>query len=245
MSKYTTELRFIVENIAKEQNLKSINSKIEYALPNIFNFDFPIFDETHRIPLETKIIHHYYFREIAFETVGLWKEFLNIKLNEIMPFYNQLYATLENPIDYLNDINITEISTKEYQKENTSEYSEENTLNANTQGTNQTVNNLQQIDSDLPQATESLAIGSDYYANYIKKNTGNVQNTVSSNDSNTGNRQGNNSLNEDFRETNSLTRKGIQGGKSPVELLTQYRDSLLNIDLMIINDLAPLFFTLY
>ena len=52
---------------------------------------FPIFDENYRSVLETKILRHYYTREIGFETVGLWKHYLKTKLNEIMPKYNKLY----------------------------------------------------------------------------------------------------------------------------------------------------------
>ena len=66
---------------------------------------YPIFDENYRETLDTKILKHYYTREIGFETVGLWKFKLNTKMNEIMDYYNQLYesALLEfNPFDNTN-----------------------------------------------------------------------------------------------------------------------------------------------
>lgn len=66
---------------------------------------FPIWDENHRGELEKKIIEHYYFRQIGFETVGRFKFYLNTRLREIMPRYVKLYATTQykyNPIENYN-----------------------------------------------------------------------------------------------------------------------------------------------
>ena len=96
MSKYTTELRFILEAYAgldESEGNDNVNEIITKALPKLFNFDFPIFDEAYREVLERKIVRHYYTREIGFETIGLWKLKLNMVMNEIMPFYNKLYET--------------------------------------------------------------------------------------------------------------------------------------------------------
>lgn len=96
MSRYTTELRNICEaSIGRTEHagFNDINSVITEAAPRVFNFDFPIFDEDYRLALEIKILRHYYMREICCETVGLWKLYLQSKLCEIMPYYNQLYKT--------------------------------------------------------------------------------------------------------------------------------------------------------
>lgn len=66
---------------------------------------FPIWDEDHRGELEKKIIEHYYFRQIGFETVGRFKFKLNTRLREIMPRMNKLYLTTVfkyNPIENYN-----------------------------------------------------------------------------------------------------------------------------------------------
>lgn len=66
---------------------------------------FPIWDESHRGELEKKIIEHYYFRQIGFETVGRFKFKLNTRLREIMPRMNKLYKTTlfkYNPIENYN-----------------------------------------------------------------------------------------------------------------------------------------------
>ena len=76
MSKYTTELRYLIEN------------NFDLGLD-----DYPIFDESYRQLLNDKIINHYYFREIGMETAELFKRYLNQTMREIMPYYNQLYKS--------------------------------------------------------------------------------------------------------------------------------------------------------
>lgn len=101
MSMYTTELRYICETMTEEplenfDNLKGvrrIDAIIDSSKGNIFDFDYPIFDEAYRGILEKKIIRHYYTREIGAETFGLFQLYLSDKMNEIMPYYNQLYAS--------------------------------------------------------------------------------------------------------------------------------------------------------
>lgn len=101
MSMYTTELRYICETMTDEplenfDNLKGvrrIDAIIDSSKGNIFDFDYPIFDEAYRGVLEKKIIRHYYTREIGAETFGLFQLYLADKMNEIMPYYNQLYAS--------------------------------------------------------------------------------------------------------------------------------------------------------
>lgn len=111
MSKYTTELRFICESLVPNYETKSINEIIEEARQKIFDFEYPIIDESYKKTLETKIIKHFYIREIGLETYGLWKLRLDSKMNEIMPFYNKLYETELYKIDPLINTNITKTST--------------------------------------------------------------------------------------------------------------------------------------
>lgn len=96
MSKYTTEVRFICETYAglsESEGYTNIDNIISTATPLVFDFDFPIFDESYRTALEKKILLHYYTREIGYETVSRWKLALRNKLNEIMPKYNKLYES--------------------------------------------------------------------------------------------------------------------------------------------------------
>jgi hypothetical protein len=110
MSVYTTQVRFICEaeaGLKKSVGYDNVNTVIQNAIPKIFNFSWPIFDESYRNVLETKILKHYYTREIGLETYGLWKLKLDTKLNEIMPYYNQLYKSALLEFNPFYDVDLT------------------------------------------------------------------------------------------------------------------------------------------
>ena len=114
MSKYTTELRYVCEvesGLVDSEGFNSINTILDNCRANIFNFDYPIFDETYRPVLEKKILKHYYTREICAETVGLWKHFLDARLNDIMPYYNKLYESELLQFNPLRDTDLTKDHT--------------------------------------------------------------------------------------------------------------------------------------
>ena len=64
-----------------------------------------------RQELNTKILNHYKYREIGFETLGRFFDELEITMNEIMPYYNEQFKTIEimadldNPFD---NVDVTE-----------------------------------------------------------------------------------------------------------------------------------------
>lgn len=109
MSKYTTMVRFICENAAdvEEGGYSNVDDILTEAIPKVFDFTFPIWDEDYRELLCRKILKHYYMREICCETVGLWKLFLDRKLNEIMPYYNELYKSTVLEFNPLYDVDLT------------------------------------------------------------------------------------------------------------------------------------------
>lgn len=80
---------------------------------------FPIWDESHRGELEKKIIEHYYFRQIGFETVGRFKFELNVKLREIMPRYIKIYKTTLYKYNPIENYSMVEGSTDVNNAENT------------------------------------------------------------------------------------------------------------------------------
>src|SRR5690606_20658596 len=55
--------------------------------------ELPIFDTDYRDILTGKIVDKFYHREIGFETISIFSMKMRTKLNEIMPFYNQLYKS--------------------------------------------------------------------------------------------------------------------------------------------------------
>lgn len=111
MSKYTVELRFVCEQasgLKDSVGYNGVENVITNAAPKIFDFYYPIFDESYRRALEEKILLHYYTRELCEETIGLWKLRLKSKMNEIMPYYNQLYESALLKFDPFVDIDYTQ-----------------------------------------------------------------------------------------------------------------------------------------
>lgn len=162
MSKYTTQVRFICETAAglsESEGQTSVKQIIAAAIPSVFDFDFPIFDESYRNVLETKILKHYYTREIGLETVGLWKLKLDTKLNEIMPFYNQLYKSelIEfNPmydVDLTRDHTLNRSEQTEQTGTETADATKNGTVNTATSGT-KTGTSRENIDVSENQETE-------------------------------------------------------------------------------------------
>lgn len=110
MSKYTTEVRFLCESLTghtESTGLSEVDNILTEASPIIFSFQFPIFDEAYRLPLERKILRHYYTREISEETYGLWKLRLQDRMETIMPYYNKLYESALLSFNPFYDVDLT------------------------------------------------------------------------------------------------------------------------------------------
>ena len=70
--------------------------------------DYPIFNEEYRAHLNKKIIEHYMFYEIGYETETMFRFALNRKMREIMPLYNQRYKSCFIAFDALSTQDSTE-----------------------------------------------------------------------------------------------------------------------------------------
>lgn len=93
MSKYTTLLRWIIEQELDDKKLEHTEENWKYIYNKIGLADYPIFNENYREELNNKIIRHYYFREIGLETAELFRWYMRREMFEIMPYYNQLYES--------------------------------------------------------------------------------------------------------------------------------------------------------
>lgn len=250
MSHYTTEVRFICETYAgfEESQGHPVDEIISKALSKVFDFSFPIYDETYRSVLETKILKHYYTREIGLETVGLWKHFLSMKLNEIMPYYNKLYNSelLEfNPfydVDYYTDAdrNIGHDENTTATNSTTDNTTDNTTSKVESSGTSQTYDRY----SDTPQGALT-GIQNDQYLTDARLINGSTSDTTNGTTNRTINNTGtaNGSGTRKYTNTDDYLEHvyGKRGSATYSELLEQYRDTFLNIDMDIINELSGLF----
>ena len=80
---------------------------------NIFDFEYPFYNEEYRKTFEQHFIDHFYFDEIGQETVARFKHRLRIKFNLIMPYWNKIFLAdaLEQRI--LDNYDVTETYTRD------------------------------------------------------------------------------------------------------------------------------------
>ena len=227
MSLYTTEVRYICETaygLEDSAGLSEVNQILATVWNKVIPQDWPIFDEAYRSVLCQKILKHYYTREIGQETVGLWKLKLETKLQEIMPYYNELYETKLLKFDPFHDVDYYrahEGSGAGSNSESSSDSTETDTTNWN-------------VYSDTPQGALTNVDKETYLTDARKvTDTGTV--------SNTGSRSGNYSNTDEYIDHTY----GKMNSTSYMSLLKELRETLINIDMMIINDLANLFFLLW
>lgn len=258
VSKYTTEVRFICENavgLRESKGYNSINEIVAEARTKIFDFDYPIFDEAYRPILEKKILKHYYTREIGAETYGLWKLFLDTKMNEIMPYYNKLYESELLEFNPLYTHNLKTKRTNEIEKTNNenenvtdNSSSSNNTSSSSTSHSSGSGNTTEKY-SDTPQGALTNVENGTYLTNATINENGTSSDTTASatgSDTQSGRYEhskmlsGGESSNEDYAEE-------IAGfsGTSGSKLIKEFRETLLNIDMLVINELEPLFMQLW
>ena len=275
MSKYTTEVRFICESLTGHDDstgYDDIDSIIQDAIPLIFSFDFPIFDEEYRNVLCTKILRHYYTREIGLETYGLWKLKLQTKLNEIMPYYNKLYETELYKYNPLHDVDMTTTNVGQKTGERTDVQNDDRTntfsgsrISENEQtnvASNENSRNTDSQDrdmySDTPQGGLTGVDTNTYLTNFRKilgtNNTtdkGNAtdvaQGKQTTSDQNTESSTGRNTSIGKTNNTEDYVMHvvGKSAGANYAKMIKDFRDNLLNIDMDIIRDLGELFMLLW
>ena len=207
MSKYTLELRYLYE----DENFK------------LFDFPYNLYNNDLKPWFEEKFFQHFMFYEIGFDTIGMFKQRLMTKLNDIYPYYRQLYETeiRTKGIDFMLNKDLTE------------SYVRELTSNSNSnQESNVTSNSL----STAGQLTPSLIANSQKIDKFMDSAQ---KDNSSSNSTSTGESNGNS------KEQYSLISQGNIGITSSAELLTKWRETILNIDLMIFEECNDLFMQIF
>ena len=207
MSKYTLELRYIYE----DENY------------NLFDFPYNLYDNDLKPWFQEKFFQHFMFYEIGFDTIGTFKQRLMSKLNDIFPYYKQLYETeiRTKGIDFMLNKDLKE------------SYVRELTSNSNSnQESNVTSNSL----STAGQLTPSLIANSQKIDKFMDSAQ---KDNATSNSTSSGESNGNS------REEYTLTSQGNIGITSSAELLTKWRETLLNIDLMIFEECNDLFMQIF
>lgn len=208
MSKHTLEINQIVNDL-------------DFKL---FDFDYNLYDNELKSAFEKKFIDHFYFYEIGLTPIARFKKALQIKLNDIFPYYKQLYETELRckDIDFMLNKDLKEQYTRELTGNSSVNQSSTSTSN----DTSLNINN------DTPQnKIDDL----DQFMTSASKNT----------DNSTMNSSGTNNAENNSTETYSLVSQGNIGVTSSAELLEKWRSVLINIDQLIFEECNDLFMLIY
>ena len=228
-TKLTVELREIVESGV-----------------NIWDFEYPSFYKgADKEAFEKKVIDHYYFRQIGQETVGRFLHCFRSRINDIMPYYIQLYESekfmrdIEDPfatVDYTETFEQETTGTSSGSSSGTSSIDSDSTSNSSASSnntrkfSNTPQGSIDNLDSYLTEATVESNSGT-------TNDTTNAITTSEITNESTGSESGT------VRHT--LTKKGAMGVTTFGHDMIEYRQSFLNIDLMLIKELNDLFLGIY
>ena len=263
MSKYTTEVRFICENKAgldESAGASHVDEILVKSWDKIFTSEVAIFDEAYRETICKKILKHYYLREICCETVGIWLLWLNTKFEEIMPYYNQLYQSAKLKFEPFYDTDYKRTSGRTVAS--TESGSGNSSTSSTTEGSNTSKTTVSESGSETGKSTNKYAdtpqgaLTNVENGSYLT-NARIVSNTGSNNGDSTTNVTGSDSVTVNGTGESSSTGKkdtqddftenvsGKVGGGSYSKMLAEYRETFLNIDMMVIDEFKDLFFTLW
>lgn len=256
MSKYTVELRTLLEDGFFKDKIDialskyplytaSINPKLSEVIPT-------------REQLNEKLLNHYKYREIGFETPGRFIDELEKTMLEIMPLYNQRFRTVEimvNIEDPFGNVDVTEIFSEK--RESTGKTSGTNTNKTKTTDKNNTSssseNNSKVVVSDTPsnELTLKTAEQIDSVNNATNVQWGKDKNTATGNSSGESSQDttatGNSSSEGSESVEHTYTKKGNQGVNTYAHDIIEFRQSIIDITQEIINDtrIQDLFFQVF
>ena len=228
MASYTMELRKVcdyytraeVENWFKDYELSNYLTPLQIAQIEKFHV-------WSKDRLATKIVDHYFMREIGFETPALFKHYAKVTMQEIMERY--LPKIYSNFLEYdpLSNVDFTEEYTREIL--GTSEGSSNSTSNNKASGLN--------INNDTPQTNitkQDLETGA--YASNV-----NQSDTESQISDETNANSSSNTIEKFTRHEEGDNGVIITNQR----LVKEYREIIVAIDEEIINELGKLFMAIY
>lgn len=179
--------------------------------------------------LQFKVIDRYYFRQIGQETVGRFLHYFRSKASEIIPYYVEMFKTVEimqGIQDPFGNVDVTETfeetRTGKETTDSSSEGSENGMNSAERRYSNTPQGKIENIDDYLTEAT-------------VESNVDNRSNktTVLSNVGNEGTTR------------YTLTKKGNQGVNTYAHDMKEFRETIIRLEEMFIDEFADLFLKIY
>lgn len=185
---------------------------------DLWDFDYPsYYKDAQKKEFEKKVIDHYFFRQIGQETVGRFLHMFRAKVREIMPYYIDMYKTVEimhGIEDPFGNVDVTE--TFEQESTGSSSGNASNQGNSEHRFSNTPQGSIDNLESYL---TEAARDNSEATSESSATSEGTVRHT--------------------------LHRKGNQGVNTYAHDMIEFRTSIINVDMMVINELNELFLGIY
>ena len=206
---------------------------------------YPIFDEGHRADLNHKIVAHYAMREIGQETPMQFVFYLGRTMNEIMPYYNQLYMSEAKKYDPLLTTDMSATANSSSTSESSGKQSADQSTRATGSSSSKTSTDVDAVSfhSENPQTQSSFEDNATTADRTKSNTTATTQGEQSSDNESTSHSSTDFTHASDNGETVSHT-KGFSGA-SGAQLITEWRRAMLNIDLLVIQELEPCFMTVW
>ena len=213
---------------------------------DLWDFEYPsYYKDAQKAEFEKKVIDHYYFRQIGQETVGRFLHMFRAKVREIMPYYIDMYKSveimhgLENPFD---NVDVLETFEQETTDSASGESSSTTSGNASSSGTHGSNENKEHRFSNTPQGSiENL----NSYLTEAAQDDNTVSETSESSSETSATSGGSSSSESAGTVKHTLHRKGNQGVNTFAHDIIEFRKSIINVDMMVINELNELFLGIY
>lgn len=199
---------------------------------NLFDLPYNLYDNDLKPYFEEKFYQHFMFKEIGVVPLGRFKQMLIAKLNDIYPYYKEIYKSVlvaEN-MDFMTTKELKEVFTREVEGNSTGNVTSTSEANSTNNGTDLTVVN------DTPQ--NKIDDLDEYITSASKNNSDSTNNSTSN-----GNSQS--SSNNKLLEKTTFESVGNLGVSSDGFLLEKWREVTINIDQMIFDELNSLFLQVY
>ena len=218
----------------------------------MFNFEYPFYidDEEAKTKFEEKFMLYYWNCEIGFETFARFQKALQARLTIKMSYYQQLYETelASKDISFLLNKDLRETFTREIDTENetsgtnNTKQTSTNESSVNQEGTATNTHKESSISDGV--STSSLVDG---YLTGASSDNGSNSTTGTTNSTDNLTSEGTLSQSENGKtvEKTDLLSQGNIGITSSAELLQKWREVLINIDEIIIEDCRDLFMKIY
>lgn len=255
MSKYTTEVRYVCEQkagLVESVGFSGVEEVLEKSWDKVITSRVKMFDEEYRKVLYKKILKHYYTREIGAESVGLWQLWMNTKLEEVMPYYNQLYESELIKIEPLRNVDYS----RTYDKKGTGAKQETGRVDSTSTGSGSSESSgsasesrdSTDLYSDTPQGGITGLKDMKYLTNArLVSDNGSSSGSSKESSSSTGNVVSDTANTTTHDDSEVYTEKivGKTDGTSMSAMLKEFRESFLNIDMMVIGEFSDLFINLW